>query len=257
MLERNTLVKDLNNRMNIYQYSDYGPNGLQVEGSPQIKKIAFAVSATRYSIQKAVELEVQMLIVHHGLFWKFHGPRTITGAFYHRVAPLIQKNINLLGYHLPLDANLEFGNAASIAKELKCEKIEPFGDHKGMPTGVKAKFSKALEPEELSKKLKLILNHEIIHAQALSQKKISTIGIITGGANSDWIQARNLNLDAYLTGEISEHDWHEASEGDVHYFAGGHNATESLGIQNLMKYVHEKYNSSELELFYIPSHNPA
>jgi len=257
MIERNELVKYLNQLLDIYNYQDYGPNGLQIEGSEEISKICFAVSATRDSVNEACRMGADCLIVHHGLFWKFHGVRTITKSFAKRVKPLIKNDINLIGYHLPLDAHLEHGNAACIAKKINLTNLKPFGDHKGMPTGVKGNFKTPIAASELKTQLKDVLNHDIILACDDETSKLKSIGIITGGANSDWIQAQRENLDAYLTGEISEHDWHEAREGGVAYFAGGHNATEQFGIQELMKHLYEKFSDKDLEFFYIPSSNPA
>lgn len=254
MVKRDELVEFLNKTLNIELFSDYGPNGLQIEGKEEVKKIAFAVSATRDSVEKAVEQNSDALIVHHGLFWSFHGPRTITDTFARRVKPLIKNDINLVGYHLPLDAHIEYGNAAAIAKKLGMKEFRPFGDRKGSPLGVKALFSEPLSPTELKKRLEEILNHSVIHSSP-GEQKITSMGIITGGANSDWISAQKDGLDAYLTGEISEHDWHEAKEGNVHFFAGGHNATEQFGVQLLMELLKEKH--PKLECFYIPSENPA
>jgi dinuclear metal center YbgI/SA1388 family protein len=256
MIKTKELTQKINKYLNIYDYKDYGPNGLQIQGKEEIKKIAFAVSATKYSVEKAVEIGADALIVHHGLFWKFHGPKALIGSFYKRVAPLIKNDINLIGYHLPLDAHLEVGNAACIGTLLELTDIAPFGDHKGMPTGIKGKFKKAISPTALKEKLKGVLQHEIIHSSP-SNELIKSIGIITGGANSDWRYCINNNLDSYLTGEISEHDWHEAKEENIHFFAGGHNATEQFGVQALMKYLHDLYSDKDLEFFYIPSENPA
>ncbi len=257
MIKRDELTKYINKYLNIWDYQDYGPNGLHIEGAEEIKKIAFAVSATRYSIEEAIKLGADTLIVHHGLFWKFHGTRTITGAFGKRVKPLIKNDINLLSYHLPLDAHMEVGNAASIAKKIDLANIKPFGDHKGMPTGVKGKLITPLTANDFGKKLMGVLEHNVIVSTHDQDAIIKTVGIITGGANSDWIQAKRDGLDAYITGEISEHDWHEAQESELHYFAGGHNATEQFGVQELMKHLYEKFNDKDLEFFYIPSSNPA
>lgn len=256
MINRDTLLRDLNTKLMIDAFDDYGPNGLQIEGHTSITKIAFAVSATRYTINKAVELGANALIVHHGLFWKFHGPKTITGSFYKRVEPLIRNNINLIGYHLPLDAHIELGNAAAIAEQIDLEKLTAFGNHKGMPTGVWGEFKTPISPKDLSSKLEIILDHTIIHSSP-NLDPIKTMGIITGGANGDWRAAKALGLDSYLTGEISEHDWHEAQEDNVHFFAGGHNATEQFGVQKIMKYIYEKYQDKNLEFFFIPVNNPA
>lgn len=256
MIERETLLNDLNTKLNIKDFDDYGPNGLQVEGHKSISKIAFAVSATQYTVSKAVELGADALIVHHGLFWKFHGAKTLTGSFYKRVEPLIKNNINLIGYHLPLDAHIELGNAAAISTQINLQNLQPFGNHKGMPTGVWGEFESARDPSKLKNELKEVLVHDIIHSSP-GENLIKTMGIITGGANGDWREAKKLGLDSYLTGEISEHDWHEAQEDGIHFFAGGHNATEQFGVQKLMKYIYDKYPEAKLELFFIPVNNPA
>ena len=255
-INREDLQSFLNQYLNIAEFNDYGPNGLQIEGKDKISKIAYAVSATRDSILKAVEYNADALIVHHGLFWKFHGAKTITDAFAKRVRPLIQNDINLFGYHLPLDAHMECGNAASIAKRLQLNNLAPFGDYKGMPIGVKGSFLHAKDIITVSQKLEQVLDHKVIVAANDNQKNIQSIGIITGGANSQWIQAQAEGLDAYLTGEISEHDWHEAQEGNVVFFAGGHNATEQYGIQELMKVIQNKFGNN-LEHYFIKSMNPA
>ena len=248
------LEKFLNSLLNIYNFQDYGPNGLQVEGTKEISKVAFSVSATKHSIAKAAELGADALVVHHGLFWKFHGPKTIKGPFAKRVIPLIKNDINLFGYHLPLDAHPEVGNAAGIANKLSLTNLAPFGDYKGSSTGLKGKFETPISRENLSKKLSSILSHEVIFSKPEENRDIKSIGIITGGANSEWYLAMKEGLDAYLTGEMSEHDWHESAESGVTMFAGGHNATEQFGVQSLMQKVEEKF---KLDCFFIESENPA
>jgi dinuclear metal center YbgI/SA1388 family protein len=252
------LRKDLNTFFNQLltpaTFSDYCTNGLQVEGSEQINKIAFAVSATRHSIEQAVKLQADTLVVHHGLFWKFHGSRTLTGSFVKRVFPLVRHNINLFAYHLPLDAHPEIGNAAVLGQHLGCQQLTPFGDYKGSPTGIKGKLLQAVSAKTLQKKLQNILNHPVILASPDQEQIIESIGIITGGANNDWILAQQAGLDAYITGEISEHDWHESQENGIHMFAGGHHATEIFGIQRLMIQVQTHWH---LDCFFIDSDNPA
>lgn len=254
-VETKKITKFLNKLLNTYEFTDYCPNGLQIEGTDTIKKVAFSVSATRHSIEEAISKNANALVVHHGLFWKFHGARALTGAFAKRVKPLVKNDINLFAYHLPLDAHIEFGNAASIAAQIDLTELTPFGDHKGSPTGVKGKFKTPIKALELKKKLASLLNHEVIHSVPEEKEYLSSMGIITGGANNDWPCALRSRLDAYLTGEISEHDWHEASESGIHYFAGGHHATEQFGIQELMKRLQSEF--PKLETFYINSDNPA
>ena len=235
-------------------FQDYGPNGLQVEGAARISKIAFAVSATVDSIAAASAANADALIVHHGLFWNFHGPKTITGSFKRRIFPLIQNSINLFGYHLPLDAHLEVGNAASLAKLIGVSKSYPFGDFKGSPTGVKGNFETPVSALDLREKLCSVLNHSVMLASLDPDQIIRSVGIITGGANSEWVFAKQDELDAYITGEMSEHDWHDSREAGIHMFAGGHHATERFGIQALMKRVHSKF---DIDVVFIDSENPA
>ncbi len=235
-------------------YEDYCPNGLQIEGASQIKKIAFAVSATKDSIEQAIEQNADALVVHHGLFWKFHGPKTLTGPFAKRVFPLVKNDINLYSYHLPLDGHPEVGNAATLGKLLGCINQQAFGDFKGSATGIKGNIEPAISATALAKKLEGILDHSVMLASEDSSQLINTVGIITGGANSEWALAKKQGLDAYITGEMSEHDWHDSQESGIHMFAGGHNATEQFGIKALMIKTQQQF---DLPCVFISSENPA
>jgi len=252
-MQRKELDAFLNNLLTPSSFNDYCPNGLQIEGDEQIDKIAFAVSATRDSIEQAVDQQVDALIVHHGLFWKFHGSRTLTGSFAKRAFPLIRNNINLFAYHLPLDAHPDIGNAAVLGKQIGCLQQQPFGDYKGSPTGIKGNLTDPVSALMLQRQLQIILDHDVILASPDQQQIIKSIGIITGGANSDWVLAQQAGLDAYITGEISEHDWHESQENGIHMFAGGHAATEKGGILSLMDRIKNQY---QLECVFIDSNNP-
>lgn len=235
-------------------FSDYCPNGLQIEGGGSIKTIAFAVSATLDSITRALGHKADALVVHHGLFWKFHGCKTITGTFAQRVKPLIEAQINLFAYHLPLDAHPDIGNAAQLGKRLGLQQQQPFGDFKGSPTGIRGALPMPVIADELKQILVDTLQHPVILASPDSSAAIQSIGIITGGANNDWQLAANQGLDAYITGEISEHDWHDSQEAGVHMFAGGHHATERFGIQALMQATRDQFN---IECIFFDSDNPA
>ena len=253
-VKRKDLESFFSHLLDPQEFDDYGPNGLQINGANEIKKVAFAVSACLESIKAAIEGNADALVVHHGLGWKFHGPKTLTGPFGKRVIPLVQNNINLFGYHLPLDANLKVGNAKALADKINLLNLTSFGDYQGMPTGVWGSFAKSLDILNLKADLEKILNHTVILAAPEGIDKISSLGIITGGANSQWYFAKNLGLDGYLTGEISEHDWHESKEAGITMFAGGHHATEQFGIPAL-----KERNSEALKVdcFFIPSDNPA
>jgi dinuclear metal center YbgI/SA1388 family protein len=235
-------------------FSDYCPNGLQIEGAETIDRIAFAVSATAHSAFQTAGGHAQALIVHHGLFWKFHGPKTLTGPFARRVFPLVRNHINLFAYHLPLDAHPEVGNAASLARILELVELKPFGDHEGSPTGVRGRLPEPMSAAEFRERLSEVLDHPVLLASPEEHILVRSAGIITGGASRDWPLALKDGLDAYITGEMSEHDWHESREAGLHMYAGGHNATERFGIQALMERVQENF---DVECFFIPSDNPA
>lgn len=252
---QNDLLQYFNQLMNPQYFEDYAPNGLQIEGKSEIKRLAFAVSATQDSIKKAVAWGAQGLVVHHGIFWKYQGPRTVTGAWGERLKTCVKNDLNLFAYHLPLDAHAEFGNAVALANKIGLQILAPFALYKKQPMGTKGTLPEELSAKDLKQKLEKILNHPVIIASPDENKMIRTIGIITGGANNDWVKAMDDGLDAYVTGEISEYNWHDAKEAGIHFFAGGHNATERFGIQALMAKV--KNDFPQLEVEYFDSSNPA
>jgi len=216
--------------------------------------VAFAVSATAESAQAAIAWGAQALVVHHGLFWKFHGARPLTGPFARRVLPLVRHEINLFGFHLPLDAHPEVGNAASLGRHLGLTEQQPFGDYQGVATGVRGLLAEAISAEALRTRLVALLGRETWLASPDPQALVRSLGIITGGANGEWRAAAAAGLDAYLTGEMSEHDWHEAREAGIHMYAGGHHATERFGIQALLQRVQADLG---LECRFFDSPNPA
>ncbi|MFP5385696.1 MAG: Nif3-like dinuclear metal center hexameric protein [Bacteriovoracia bacterium] len=236
-------------------FEDYAPNGLQIEGKEDIKRVAFAVSATQDSLKRALEWGADAMVVHHGIFWKYQGARTITGAWGERVKMCTKNDLNLFAYHLPLDAHGEVGNAATLAHELKLTQLEPFAIQKKQPLGIKGLFPVPLKAAALKAHLEKLLNHSVLLATPDENKIIKTIGIITGGANNEWARAHEEGLDAFLTGEISEYNWHDSIEAGVHYFAGGHHATERPGIMSLMNRV--KKDLPDLEVKFFDSENPA
>lgn len=229
-------------------YADYCPNGLQIEGIEQIERIAFAVSASRDSIIQAVENKADALVVHHGLFWTFHGAKPLIGAFAQQVFPLIRNNINLFGYHLPLDGHPDIGYAATLSRLIDCKQQQRFGDYKGSAIGIKGVFKQPLSAAALQQKLEIVLKQNVILASPDNKALIRSIGIINSGANSEWCLAEKEQLDAYITGEISEHDWHESQETGICIFAGGHNATEHFGIKALMEKTRQQV---AVECFFI------
>ncbi len=236
------------------RYKDYGPNGLQIEGRQQISRIAFAVSATRDSAQRSVAQKADALVVHHGLLWDFHGVRPLVGPFGQRVLLLARAEINLFSYHLPLDAHPRVGNAACIAQSLALVDQQPFGSHEGMPLGVMGRLPEKLGVSVLRERIQALTRHAVILSSPDTSAEVATLGIITGGASSNWADAAHDGVDAFLTGEMSEHDWHDAQEAGVQMYAAGHHATEMFGIQRLMQEVEQRFG---IECFFVDSENPA
>ena len=253
-MKRNQLVNYLDQLLKPELFQDLCPNGLQIEGGENIQKVAFAVSATLESIEEAIKWEADALITHHGVFWSYQKGKPVTGSWGRRIRQIIKKDINLISYHLPLDGHQEYGNAAQLAKKLELNSIEPFGEYKKSIIGAKGQFKYPIMVENLTQRLEKTLDHPIIVSTPNNKDFIETIGIITGGANNDWIQASQAGLDAYLTGEISEYNWHDAKEEGISYFACGHHATERYGVLALKDLIAKEF---KLETLFIDSDNPA
>lgn len=254
VIARATLTAFFDALLKPASFPDYGPNGLQIEGAERIERAAFAVSATVESAERAIAGGADALVVHHGLFWTFHGARPLTGPFARRVLPLVRHGVNLYAFHLPLDAHPDVGNAATLGRALGLIEQQPFGDYQGVPTGVQGRLPDAPNASELRARLVALLGRDVWLASPDEEALVRSLGIITGGANREWKRALAAGLDAYLTGEMSEHDWHEAREAGLHMYAGGHHATERFGVQALMTRVECELG---LECFFIDSDNPS
>jgi dinuclear metal center YbgI/SA1388 family protein len=236
-------------------FEDYAPNGLQIEGKERVKKVAFAVSATQDSIREATNWGADALVVHHGVLWKHQGARTMTGAWGERIRLAIKADLNLFAYHLPLDGHQECGNAVALARALGLTDLAPFALHKKQPLGALGKLTVPLSAQDFSALIQKTLNHSVVLASHNPAAPVKSVGIITGGANNDWTRVLDAGLDAYITGEISEYNWHDAQEAGVHYFAAGHHATEKFGTIALMERV--KKENPTLEVRFFDSLNPA
>lgn len=224
----------LNDLLKVSLFSDYAPNGIQIEGKPFIQKIATAVTASLAVIQKAIELEVDALFVHHGYFWKGENP-VIKGIKKSRIRALLKHDINLFAYHLPLDAYEFFGNNASMGQRLDAEVTEIsdllwVGFLKNNPS-----------PENFLEQLKSLYGYQV-QAVIPTHNPIRRIAWCTGGAQDYFEQAIAKGVDAYITGEYSERSYHLAQESQVNFFAAGHHATEKDGIRFLGEHLSKKFN---------------
>ena len=212
-----------------FETADPSQNGIQVQNNIScFSKIAFAVDASMETFKRTAELGAQMLFVHHGLFWG--KSQTITDNHYKRISFLLSNNIALYACHLPLDAHPQFGNNASLASILDLENREPFGEWHGKLIGVKGNLKETLTPEQVMNKL-FSERRNILSFLPFGKPKVSSIGIISGGACEDVYQAIDQNLDMYITGEVSHEIYHPVKEAGINFLAGGHYQTETGGVK--------------------------
>lgn len=228
MVQLKDLLNYSNNALEIERFRDYCPNGLQVEGKTEVKKIVSGVTACQALIDAAISEKADVLLVHHGYFWKGEDERII-GLKYQRVRSLIEAGINLVAYHLPLDAHPLYGNNAQLADLLELEIAGSFpseNDAVGMYGTLKTPMTAA----EFSQKIATGLEREALHIGDNNQQ-IHTLAWCSGAAQGYIEAAAELGVDAYLTGEVSEQTVHIARENSMHFYAAGHHATERYGVQ--------------------------
>lgn len=246
MIKRADLVTYCDDYLDIGIFKDYCPNGLQVEGKESIKKIVSGVTANQALIDVAIEQRADLLLVHHGFFWKGEDP-VLTGIKKRRLKALLQNDMNLLAYHLPLDANKSLGNNVLLAKKLGIKPQQYFSTNEIALLGIIEKQS----GEEFRQYISEVLNREPLHIEA--ERTISRVALCTGAAQSYINQAIDLGVDAFISGEVSENTWHIAKENNIHYFAAGHHATERYGVQALGEHLAAKF---ALEHIFIDIDNP-
>ena len=231
-----TITNYIDGLLDSKSFDDYAPNGLQVQGKTDIRKIVTGVSATQGFIEAAIEQEADAILVHHGWFWDKEDPR-IVGMKYKRLKLLMDHDISLLAYHLPLDAHPELGNNAHLAKRLGIH-IEDVMDKQGV--GNYGRLPEYISLEKLGENIEKSLARKPTLISG-GDHAIRKVAWCTGGAQ-DWIhKAAEAGVDAYISGEISEHTVHVAREMGVHYIAAGHHATERYGAMALGEHVAAKF----------------
>ena len=209
-------------------YKDYAPNGLQVEGKETISKIATSVTASQAAIEFAVAEGADILLVHHGMFWKSE-PLTITGWKKARIETLLRHQINMAGYHLPLDGHAELGNNAQLAKLLGWVPETQFGEQNLLNLG---RLNAPQTLGQLSDHLAATLQRKPLVVGDLN-KNIQRVAWCTGGAQGFFQDVIDAGADVYITGEVSEAQYHLANETGVAFISAGHHATERYGIRAL------------------------
>ena len=226
------------------QFNDYCPNGLQLEGRPVVRKIVSGVTACRQLIEAAAAENADLLLVHHGYFWRGEDQR-ITGLKKVRIEKLLENQMSLIAYHLPLDAHNELGNNVQLAQVLGFEIQGEMGRQNNHPIGLIGRLKPALDFRDFVKLLTDRLHRPPL-AIAGSSETISTVAWCTGAAQSYIELAVEAGVNAYVTGEVSEPTVHIARESGLHFFSAGHHATERYGVQALGDYLADKYSLSHV-----------
>lgn len=248
MTALNEIVEYTDNLLQVSQYKDYCPNGLQIEGSAKVKKIISGVTASQALLDEAVTANADLVLVHHGYFWQGENS-TITGMRKRRINTLLSNDISLLAYHLPLDAHPQHGNNAGLASKLG---LEATGTLNKEGIGQVGKLKASSSAEEFTAHIKQVLGREPTLISG-GDRPIQSVAWCTGAAQSYFEQAIEKGVDAYISGEISEQTVHLARECGVHYIAAGHHATERYGVQLLGQHLVEKFG---LEHQFIDIDNP-
>ncbi|HMI76918.1 MAG TPA: Nif3-like dinuclear metal center hexameric protein [Buchnera sp. (in: enterobacteria)] len=246
-MKNTTLENIINKKLDSHTFHDLVPNGLQIEGVKKIKKIITGVSACQELLDEAVKLNASAIIVHHGYFWK-NSTRIIKGMNKKRLKTIINNDINLYSWHLPLDAHPQLGNNVQIAKKLDINikgyllPLVPWGN-----------FSKVISGKELYHKITQAFNRVPFYEHKNTYPNISKIAWCSG-KGQNFIKDINLtNLDAFITGEISEETIYIARENNLHFFSIGHYASERDGIKSLSNWLIKKY---QLDVTFIDIDNP-
>ncbi|WP_040725976.1 Nif3-like dinuclear metal center hexameric protein [Thiomicrorhabdus sp. Kp2] len=243
---RQELQDYLQSYLKVNDFKDYAPNGLQVEGCEQIKTIVTGVTACQALIDQAIDLNADAILVHHGYFWKSE-PEVITGFKQKRIKSLLLNDINLFGYHLPLDAHEELGNNALLGQLWGLTDITP------LPGLVRlGELPESVSIEEFKTMVSHSLQRDALHLPG-GKELVRRIAWCSGGAQGYIDQAIEWGADVYISGEVSEQTTHLAKECGLHYLSAGHHATERLGIKALGEHLEKKF---DLQCFFVDIENP-
>ncbi|MFL1404343.1 Nif3-like dinuclear metal center hexameric protein [Marinobacter sp. M1N3S26] len=237
MATRNDILQTLNQWLTPENFQDYCPNGLQVEGRDEVSKIVSGVTASQAFIDAAVEAGADMILVHHGYFWKGE-PQPVTGMKKARIKTLLTHDISLVAYHLPLDDHPEYGNNRQLAETLDIRNPRPLG---GLLW--EGELAEPMTPEAFAGFLQERLSRQPLHVGA-GPEQIRRVAWCTGAAQGFLPSAVEAGVDAYISGEASEPTTHTARECGIHYFGAGHHATERYGVQALGKALAETFGVS-------------
>jgi dinuclear metal center YbgI/SA1388 family protein len=246
LADRDEILTFADELLELEAYPDYGPMGLQVAGARNVERIACGVSASLELFERAAGAGAQLLLVHHGLIWD-NDPRAIDDAMVRRLKALLDSGITLAAYHLALDAHPEIGNNALLARELGVEPAERFAG-----IGFGGRLAEPASADEFAGRVRAILGSEPI-VFAHGPERVERAAVVTGRAGRYLADAARQGYDLFLTGEAEEPSLHTARELRIHFVAGGHYATERIGIQALARRLAEQFG---LEWEFIDLPNP-
>ncbi len=249
MAQQTDITSYLAKQLEVENFRDYGPNGLQVEGKPEVHKIVSGVTASLDLIEAAVRAQADVILVHHGLFWRGQDGR-ITGWLKQRLSRLLSHEINLLAYHLPLDAHPQWGNNAQWGQRLGVNADGRFGEQR---LGFIGSAAQAWGWDALRSHVQTLTGRGVT-AVAGDGRPLHRIAWCTGGAQSYFEGAIAAGADVFITGEISEPQAHLARETGVAFMAAGHHATERYGAPSLAAHVAQEFG---LAHEFIDLDNPA
>jgi dinuclear metal center YbgI/SA1388 family protein len=245
-----TLVEEAQRYLDAERISDYCPNGLQVEGRPQVRRIVSGVTASQALLDAALAAEADVLLVHHGYFWKGENP-CVTGMKQRRLKTLLVNDISLLAYHLPLDVHPEVGNNVQLARQLDITIEGPLEPGNPRTVGLIGSLNEPVSPRDFARRVQQVLGREPLLVEG--PQMIRRIGWCTGGGQGYIDQAIAAGVDLYLTGEASEQTFHSARENGISFIAAGHHATERYGVQALGDYLARRF---AIEHLFIDCANP-
>jgi dinuclear metal center YbgI/SA1388 family protein len=249
--DRDELIAYADRLLEAPQFDDYGPNGLQVPGVRELSTLASGVSANLELIERAIEADAGMLLVHHGLFWDSQ-PRSLGERLAGRLRAALGAGLSIAAYHLPLDAHPEIGNNALLCERLGFTTAGRFAAARGREIGIVGRSSEGVSLTDLVARVSAELDREPT-VLGDGPDTIHSVGFISGGGASFVDEAAQLGLDALLTGEPAEPATADASESGIHFVAAGHHATETLGVRRLGELLAERF---EVDHRFIDVPNP-
>ena len=249
---RAALERELGELLRPEQFSDYCPNGLQVEGRENIQKLVTGVTASLALIEAAIAAGADAILVHHGYFWKGE-EQTVTGLKRKRIFKLLENDISLFGFHLPLDVHEQLGNNVQLAKLLDVDVEGSIFKQNNFPLVLRGTLREPMSGEAFAGHLQSRLTRAPLLIPGTSET-ISSLAWCTGAGQNFIELAVEAGVDAYLSGEISEQTTHVARESGLHFFAAGHHATERYGVQAVGNYVADKFG---IDHEFIDIDNPA